>query len=117
TTPQRRRGARGGVRYVRIWPGTPYPLGATWDGEGTNFSVFSEHATGVQLDLFDAPEDGTPTRSIDLHERTDQIWHVYLPDVRPGQLYGFRIDGPYTPREGHRFNRHKLLIDPYAKAV
>jgi isoamylase len=99
---------------LRVWPGTPYPLGATWDGEGTNFAIFSEHATGVELCLFD--EQGHETR-IELLERTDLIWHAYLPDVRPGQLYGYRLQGPYEPAEGHRFNPNKLVLDPYAKAI
>ena len=102
---------------MRVWPGSPYPLGATWDGEGVNFAVFSEHATGVELSMFDHPDDGKPTHTIDVHERTDLIWHAYLPDVRPGQLYGYRIDGPYQPEHGHRFNPNKLLIDPYTKAI
>jgi isoamylase len=105
------------VRNLRVWPGSPYPLGATWDGEGTNFSLFSEHATGVELCLFDAAEDATESARIPLVERTDLIWHAYLPDVRPGQLYGYRVQGPYEPEEGHRFNPNKLVIDPYAKAV
>ena len=102
---------------MRVWPGTPYPLGATWDGEGVNFALFSEHATGVQLCFFDRSDDAKPTHTIDVHERTDLIWHAYLPDVRPGQLYGYRVDGPYEPERGHRFNPGKLLIDPYAKAI
>jgi isoamylase len=102
---------------VRVWPGTPYPLGATWDGEGVNFAIFSEHATGVQLCLFDQPHDAKASHEIDIHERTDLIWHAYLPDVRPGQLYGYRVDGPYDPQQGHRFNPNKLLMDPYAKAL
>ena len=99
---------------LRVWPGAPYPLGATWDGEGTNFSIFSEHATGVELCLFD---ESRQERRIELVERTDLIWHAYLPDVRPGQLYGYRLQGPYEPDEGHRFNPNKLVLDPYAKAV
>jgi isoamylase len=99
---------------MRIWPGSPYPLGATWDGEGVNFSIFSEHAESVELCLFAA--DGTEQR-ITMRDRTDLIWHTYLPDVRPGQLYGYRVYGPYAPAEGHRFNPNKLLIDPYAKAL
>jgi isoamylase len=102
---------------LRVWPGAPYPLGATWDGEGTNFAIFSEHATGVQLCLYADAADGEETDLIDLVERTDLIWHAYLPDVRPGQLYGYRVHGPYTPAEGHRFNPAKLVLDPYAKAV
>ncbi len=102
---------------MRVWPGSPSPLGATWDGEGTNFAVFSEHATAVDLCLFRHREDAEEAARIRLRERTDQIWHAYLPDVRPGQLYGFRMHGPYAPEDGHRFNPAKLLLDPYAKAI
>src|SRR6266496_2937413 len=102
---------------MRVWPGTPYPQGATWDGEGVNFSIFSEHADAVELLLFDAPEDPKEASCISLTDRTDLIWHCYLPDARPGQLYGYRVHGPYQPREGHRFNPNKLLLDPYAKAI
>jgi isoamylase len=103
---------------MRIWPGAPYPQGATWDGEGVNFALFSEHGTAVDLCLFELEEDeGRETHRIRMRERTDLIWHCYLPDVRPGQLYGYRVHGPYDPRHGHRFNPNKLLIDPYAKAV
>jgi isoamylase len=102
---------------MRVWPGSPSPLGATWDGEGTNFAVFSEHATAVDLCLFNHGEDAQESDRIRLRERTDQIWHAYLPDVRPGQLYGFRVHGTYAPEEGHRFNPAKLLLDPYAKAI
>jgi isoamylase len=102
---------------VRVWPGTPYPLGATWDGEGVNFAIFSENATGVEICLFEGPEDGSESHRIRLRERTDLIWHCYLPDARPGQLYGYRVHGPYAPERGHRFNDAKLLIDPYAKAI
>ena len=102
---------------MRVWPGSPSPLGATWDGEGTNFAVFSEHATAVELCLFSHREDAEEAARIRLRERTDQIWHAYLPDVRPGQLYGFRMHGPYAPEEGHRFNPAKLLLDPYARAI
>ncbi len=102
---------------IRVWPGSPTPLGATWDGEGTNFAIFSEHATGVDLCLFDGAQDEAERARIHLTERTDQVWHTYLPDVRPGQLYGYRVHGPYAPERGHRFNAAKLLLDPYAKAV
>jgi isoamylase len=102
---------------MRIWPGGPRPLGATWDGEGVNFALFSEHATGVQLLLFDHDSDGEPSSTVTLNERTDFIWHAYLPDARPGTFYGYKVDGPYDPAQGHRFNPNKLLIDPYAKAV
>jgi isoamylase len=102
---------------VRVWPGSPHPLGSTWDGEGVNFAVFSEHATSVDLCLFDDPDAAVPTETISMPSATDRVWHAYLPDVRPGASYGYRVDGPYAPEQGHRFNRHKLLIDPYAKAV
>ena len=104
-------------RRWRLWPGNPYPLGATWDGEGVNFAIFSENATGVDLCLFDRPEDEVEAARISLHEWSDQVWHGYLPDVRPGQLYGYRVHGPYDPERGHRFNDQKLLIDPYARAI
>jgi glycogen operon protein len=98
----------------QTWPGRPFPLGAEYDGEGTNFSIFSEHAERVELCLFDEGDNET---RIELTERTALNWHVYLPGVGPGQRYGFRVHGPYAPDEGHRFNPAKLLIDPYAKAV
>jgi glycogen operon protein len=102
---------------MRVWPGKPYPQGATWDGQGVNFAIFSEHATGVDLCLYDRPTAARESHRIPLRERTDLIWHCYLPDARPGQLYGYRVHGLYAPEEGHRFNANKLLIDPYAKAV
>ncbi len=102
---------------MKVWPGSPYPLGATWDGIGVNFALFSEHATAVELCLFDSPYAGRETHRIPLREHTEQVWHGYLPDVRPGQLYGYRVHGEYDPRSGHRFNPAKLLFDPYAKAV
>jgi glycogen operon protein len=102
---------------IRIWPGSPTPLGATWDGEGTNFALFSEHATAVELCLFDSPEAGTERMRIPLPERSGQVWHAYLPDVRPGQLYGYRVHGPFDPEHGLRFNPAKLLLDPYAKSI
>ena len=102
---------------MRVWPGQPYPLGATWDGAGVNFALFSEHATGVDLCLFDAKDPSRETRRIAVTERTDQIWHVYLPEARPGLLYGYRVFGRYAPAEGHRFNPAKVLLDPYAKAI
>jgi isoamylase len=101
----------------RYKPGVPYPLGATWDGRGVNFALFSEHAERVELCLFDHPMDTRESRRIVLSERTDQVFHGYLTDVRPGQLYGYRVQGPYAPEEGHRFNPSKVLLDPYAKAV
>jgi glycogen operon protein len=101
---------------AHIWPGRPYPLGATWDGKGVNFALFSAHATKVELCLFDANGVREIGR-ITLPEYTDEVWHGYLPDARPGTLYGYRVHGPYEPRNGHRFNPHKLLLDPYAKAL
>ena len=100
---------------ARVWPGQPWPLGATWDGKGVNFALFSAHAEKVELCLFDA----AGVREIDritLPEYTDEVWHGYLPDARPGTLYGYRVYGPYDPRNGHRFNPNKLVLDPYAKA-
>jgi len=99
-----------------VWPGKPYPLGATWDGEGVNFSLFSEHAEKVELCLFDA-KGRRELHRIWLPEQTDQVWHGYLPEARPGLLYGYRVYGPYEPNRGLRFNRHKLLLDPYAKQI
>jgi isoamylase len=100
----------------RLWPGRPYPLGATWDGSGTNFALFSAHAERVDLCLFDSAGT-TELYRVPLPEFTHEIWHGYLPDVRPGQRYGYRVYGPYDPGAGHRFNHHKLLIDPYARAL
>jgi glycogen operon protein len=97
-----------------VWPGAPYPRGATWDGEGVNFALFSAHADRVELCVFDA-SGRRELQRIDVPERTDQIWHCYLPEARPGMLYGYRVHGPYRPEEGHRFNPHKLLVEPYAK--
>ncbi|MEO7274166.1 MAG: glycogen debranching protein GlgX [Vicinamibacterales bacterium] len=102
---------------MRVWPGAPYPLGATWDGVGVNFALFSEHATRVELCLFDSREAEVETLTIPLPEQTDMVWHGYLPDIHPGQLYAYRVHGPYLPHAGHRFNPHKLLMDPYAKVV
>ncbi len=100
----------------RIWRGHCYPLGATWTGKGVNFALFSENATGVDLCLFDAL-DAPEVARIPLRERDDHVWHGFLPDLKPGQLYGYRVHGPYEPARGHRFNPNKVLIDPYAKAI
>ncbi len=102
---------------MRIWPGRPYPLGATWDGSGTNFALYSENATKVELCLFDAADSTKEAARVDLPDSTDMVWHAYLPDVLPGQLYGYRVSGPYEPAQGQRFNPHKVLLDPYAKAI
>ncbi len=99
-----------------VWPGRPYPRGAHWDGEGVNFALFSENAERVELCLFDESGENEVQR-VELPEYTDQVWHGYLPEVRPGQLYGYRVHGPYKPEEGHRFNPNKLLLDPYARTI
>jgi glycogen operon protein len=102
---------------MRILPGQPYPLGATWDGLGVNFAIFSEHATRVELCLFDSPDAQSESETIHLPEYNHQVWHAYLQDIKPGQLYGYRVYGPYEPKKGLRFNHNKLLLDPYAKAI
>jgi glycogen operon protein len=102
---------------LRVWPGSPHPLGATWDGVGVNFAIFSEHATRVELCLFDSPDAELESLTIPLPEHTDMVWHGYLPDVHPGQLYGYRVHGPYAPHDGQRFNARKLVLDPYAKVI
>ncbi|HKI35105.1 MAG TPA: glycogen debranching protein GlgX [Gemmataceae bacterium] len=102
---------------MRIWPGRPYPLGATWDGAGVNFALFSEHAAKVELCLFASHEDATEAERIELRYRDDQVWHCYLPDALPSQLYGYRVHGPYEPAQGRRFNANKIVLDPYAKAI
>jgi len=102
--------------HTELWQGSPHPLGATWDGQGVNFALYSRHAERVELCLFD--ESGRrELERIALRERTDFVWHGYLPQVRPGQLYGYRVHGPYQPDKGHRFNPHKLLLDPYARSI
>ena len=103
-------------RHTRVWPGRPYPLGATWDGEGVNFALFSEHAEGVELCLYD-PDARQPEARVQMREKTHQVWHCYLPEARPGLRYGYRVHGPYAPEQGHRFNPSKLLLDPYAKSI
>ena len=105
------------IASLRVWPGSPYPLGATWDGVGVNFALFSEHATRVELCLFDSTDAEFESIAIPLPEHTDMVWHGYLPDVQPGQLYGYRVHGPFAPHRGHRFNPNKLLLDPYARAL
>src|SRR5437660_10198125 len=102
---------------MKVWPGRPYPLGATWDGKGVNFALYSENATKVELCLFDWPQATQESTRIALPENTDLVWHGYLPDATPGQVYGYRVHGPYEPEKGHRFNPNKVLIDPYARAI
>lgn len=104
------------VEASRIREGLPFPLGATWDGLGVNFAIFSANATKVELCLFDDAGEVELER-IELPEYTDEIFHGYLPDAHPGLIYGYRVYGPYDPQNGHRFNHHKLLIDPYAKQL
>ncbi len=108
--------ARDAILFRAVWPGAPYPLGATWDGHGVNFALFSEHAEKVELCLFDA-NGRREVRHIALIECTHHVWHCYLPEARPGLLYGYRVHGPYRPDAGHRFNAHKLLLDPYARNI
>ena len=100
-----------------VWPGRPFPLGATWDGTGTNFALFSETAAGVDLCLYDEVSQRLERARVPLVEQTAHIWHGYLPGVGPGQLYGYRVKGPYEPERGLRFNPAKLLVDPYARAL
>jgi glycogen operon protein len=102
---------------MRVWPGAPYPLGATWNGAGVNFALFSEHATKVELCLFDATDAPIESLCVPLIERTNMVWHGRLPDVKPGQLYGYRVFGPWDPASGQRFNPSKIVLDPYAKII
>jgi isoamylase len=102
---------------MRIWPGHPHPLGATWDGSGVNFALFSQNAEKVELCLFDSPEATQERERIELPQKTFNVWHGSFPDVKPGQLYGYRVHGAYEPQHGLRFNPHKLLFDPYAKSA
>jgi glycogen operon protein len=107
----------GSGKLPRTRPGAPYPLGATWDGAGVNFALFSEQATAVDLCLFDPDDPRREQHRVRMQEHTNQVWHVYLPEARPGLPYGYRVHGPYEPENGHRFNPAKLLLDPYAKAI
>lgn len=101
----------------RIWPGKPYPLGSTWDGNGVNFALFSKNAASVKLCLFNDHSAEEENIQINITEVTDNVWHIYLPGIKPGQVYGYRVYGSFKPSAGFRFNPHKLLIDPYAKAI
>src|SRR5688572_2646182 len=98
-------------------PGQPSRLGAHWDGIGVNFAVFSENATGVELCFYDSDDPTKETERIRVREKTAHVWHCYIPDIKPGQLYGYRMEGPFDPQRGMRFNPSKLLLDPYARAV
>src|SRR5579875_1258422 len=99
---------------IKVFPGNPYPLGATWDGKGVNFALFANNATAVELCLFD---DNNQETRVPIKENTHHIWHVYLPGITHGQLYGYRVDGPFDPANGYRYNPNKVLIDPYAKSI
>jgi isoamylase len=100
-----------------VLPGRPHPLGATFDGRGVNFALYSEHADEVELCIFDSVDAERETERVRLRERSGFVWHAYLPDMKPGQVYGYRVHGQYAPEQGHRFNPSKLLLDPYARAV
>lgn len=102
---------------IQLYPGNAYPLGSTWDGEGVNFALYADNATAVELCLFDSETAGSASHTLKITERTHHVWHGYIPGLKPGQLYGYRVHGPYEPENGHRFNPHKLLMDPYAKAI
>src|SRR4026207_2201892 len=105
------------IKLLPVKEGLPYPKGASWDGDGVNFALFSAHATKVELCLFDRAEALVEHTRITLAERTNDVWHVYLPNLRPGQLYGYRVHGPWDPARGHRFNPTKLVLDPYARQL
>ena len=115
TMPEKPSASNG--QAVKKLPGKPYPLGATWDGLGVNFALYSAHAEKIELVLFDSPADSSPSYTIALTEHTGPIWHIYLPNLKPGQLYGYRVHGPYDPGNGYRFNPNKVLLDPYVKAI
>ncbi len=117
TTPAEPRRETRGRACPEVRPGSPYPLGASWNGRGVNFALFSEHATQVELCLFDGPDARCESARVALPERTDFVWHGYLPEARPGQVYGYRVSGPYDPRSGHRFNPAKVVLDPYARQI
>ncbi len=102
---------------ITFYPGSPFPLGATWDGGGVNFAIYAENATAVELCLFNTKEDQKESEKIKVEDRTHHVWHIYIPGLTPGQLYGYRMHGPYEPQNGHRFNPNKFLVDPYAKAI
>ena len=102
---------------IKPRPGVPYPLGATCDRSGVNFALASEGATAVELCLFGEAEGDQETARFEVAEQTDHVWHIYLPGIQPGQRYGYRVHGPYEPQTGKRFNKKKLVLDPYAKAI
>ncbi len=102
---------------IKTRTGSPYPLGASWDGKGVNFAIYSENAEGVDLCLFETIDNPEESIKICMKEQTHKVWHVYLKGTGPGTLYGYRVLSPYDPEKGHRFNANKLLVDPYAKAL
>ena len=102
---------------LKSLPGKSFPLGATWDGNGVNFTLYSENATAVELCLFDTDNEDKEFLKFNITEQTDFTWYIYVQGLQPGQLYGFRVHGPYEPENGHRFNPNKLLVDPYSKAI
>ncbi|HVJ10483.1 MAG TPA: glycogen debranching enzyme GlgX, partial [Burkholderiales bacterium] len=108
--------ARALVAPSAVWRGRPYPLGATWDGAGVNFALFSKHAERVELCLFD-PRGRREIERVEVRERSDFVWHCYLPEARPGLLYGYRVHGPHDLERGHRFDPAKVLLDPYARLI
>jgi isoamylase len=105
------------MNQPEVWPGRPYPLGTTWNGEGTNFAIFSENAARIELLLYEETDAAEPACIIPLFEKSAHVWHCFLPNVGPPQLYAYRVHGPYEPEKGHRFNPHKVVLDPYAKAI
>ncbi|KPV53898.1 glycogen debranching protein [Kouleothrix aurantiaca] len=105
------------AHHYEVWPGKPYPRGATWDGQGVNFAIFAEHATGAELCLFDSIDAPHEARRIPMRMHTDLVWHVYVPGLQPGQVYAYRVHGPYLPELGLRYNPNKLLVCPYARAL
>jgi len=109
--------SRAFMTTIKTWPGKPYPLGATWTGDGVNFAIFSERATGVELCLFDNLDAPKEIARVQFREQTEKVWHAFLPEIRTGQLYGYRVYGPFAPNHGLRFNDSKLLLDPYAKSI
>jgi isoamylase len=105
------------AREIHVWPGRPSPLGATFDGRGVNFALFSENATKVELCLFDSASARIESQRVVLPEKTNQVWHGYLPEIKPGQIYGYRVHGPKLAGRGHRYNARKVLLDPYARSI
>src|SRR5687768_9721972 len=105
------------IVHAPTYPGSPYPLGATYDGKGVNFALYSDNASMIELCLFTNAHDEAETVKIKISERSHHVWHTYVPGIKPGQLYGYRVHGKYEPENGHRYNPSKLLIDPYAKAI